>query len=117
MPKIQWERLPRGMWAHLRARAQERQISEEDLYELAAWKSPRSGCPGWRLVQRLRNLQAVWLGPVPEHVPPGWASCARQAAVNASGIYARLKFLIRDSQTISVLHCIVSAAKQSSAWQ
>lgn len=35
MPKIQWERLPREKWFHLRDRAKERQISEEDLFELA----------------------------------------------------------------------------------
>jgi len=39
MPKIQWERLPREKWAHLRLRAKERQISEEDLFELAEWKA------------------------------------------------------------------------------
>ncbi len=37
MPKIQWERLPREKWSHLRERAKERQISEEDLFELAEW--------------------------------------------------------------------------------
>ncbi len=39
MPKIQWERLPREKWAHLRDRAKERRISEEDLFELAEWKA------------------------------------------------------------------------------
>jgi hypothetical protein len=34
MPKIQWERLPRERWAHLRDRAKERQVSERDLFEL-----------------------------------------------------------------------------------
>jgi hypothetical protein len=38
MPKIQWERLPREKWAHLRDRAIERQVSEKDLFELAEWK-------------------------------------------------------------------------------
>jgi hypothetical protein len=38
MPKIQWERLPRQKWAHLRDRAKERQVSEKDLFELAEWK-------------------------------------------------------------------------------
>jgi len=41
MPKIQWERLPREKWAHLRERAKERQISAEDLFELAEWKAPK----------------------------------------------------------------------------
>ena len=39
MPMIQWERLPRQKWAHLRDRARERQVSEQDLFELAEWKS------------------------------------------------------------------------------
>ena len=38
MPKIQWERLPREKWAHLRDRAQERKISYNDLFELSEWK-------------------------------------------------------------------------------
>jgi len=39
MPKIQWERLPREKWAHLRDRAKERRISEQDLFDLAEWKA------------------------------------------------------------------------------
>jgi hypothetical protein len=39
MPKIQWEKLPRAKWQHLRQRAQERQISADDLYTLSEWKS------------------------------------------------------------------------------
>jgi hypothetical protein len=35
MPKIQWERLPREKWSHLRDRAEERKISEEDLFDPA----------------------------------------------------------------------------------
>src|SRR6266853_4834747 len=38
MAKIRWERLPREKWVHLRDRAKQRQISEEDLFELAEWK-------------------------------------------------------------------------------
>ncbi len=34
MPKIQWEKLPRERWAHLRDRARERKVSETDLFEL-----------------------------------------------------------------------------------
>ncbi len=39
MPKIQWEKLPRAKWQHLRQRAQERQISQDDLFALAEWKA------------------------------------------------------------------------------
>jgi hypothetical protein len=45
MPKIQWERLPREKWAHLRDRAKERRISEEDLFELAEWKAQDPDVP------------------------------------------------------------------------
>ena len=39
MPKIQWEKLPKERWAHLRQRARERKISEADLFELAESKA------------------------------------------------------------------------------
>lgn len=45
MPKIQWERLPRGRWVHLRDRAKERQISEADLFALATWKASDPDVP------------------------------------------------------------------------
>ena len=34
MPQIQWERLPRAKWAHLRDRAKERQVSLDDHPEV-----------------------------------------------------------------------------------
>ena len=46
MPKIQWERLPREKWAHLRDRAKERQISHADLFALAEWKDEDPDVPG-----------------------------------------------------------------------
>ena len=39
MPKIQWQHLPREKWAHLRDRAKDRQISEQDLFRLAQWQA------------------------------------------------------------------------------
>lgn len=45
MPKIQWEHLPREKWAHLRNRAQQRRISEQDLFALAEWKSQDPDVP------------------------------------------------------------------------
>ncbi len=46
MPKIQWgENLPREKWAHLRDRAKERQVSMEDLFEVANWKSQDPDVP------------------------------------------------------------------------
>jgi hypothetical protein len=45
MPKIQWERLPREKWAHLRDRARERRVSQDDLFELAEWKAQDPDVP------------------------------------------------------------------------
>ena len=45
MPKIQWDNLPREKWAHLRDRAKEREISMDDLFELAEWKSQDPDVP------------------------------------------------------------------------
>jgi hypothetical protein len=45
MPKIQWERLPKEEWAHLRDRAKDRKISESDLFELAARKAQNPDVP------------------------------------------------------------------------
>jgi hypothetical protein len=39
LAKIQWEGLPKERWAHLRDRAKERMIAEEDLFKLAEWKA------------------------------------------------------------------------------
>jgi hypothetical protein len=44
MPKIQWERLPKEKWTHLRDRAKERKIINDDLFELAEWKSQDPTC-------------------------------------------------------------------------
>lgn len=45
MPKIQWEQLPREKWAHLRERARQRLISQEDLFALAEWKAQDPDAP------------------------------------------------------------------------
>ena len=45
MPRIQWEKLPRERWQHLRERAAERRISEEDLYALLQWKEEDPDVP------------------------------------------------------------------------
>jgi len=45
MPRIQWERLPREKWTHLRDRARDRQVSMEDLFELAEWKAQDPDVP------------------------------------------------------------------------
>ncbi len=37
--KIEWDRLPKEKWAHLRDRAKQRQISLDDLFSLSEWKA------------------------------------------------------------------------------
>ena len=39
MPRLQWERLPREKWAHLRDRARDRQFSQDDLFALSEWNA------------------------------------------------------------------------------
>jgi hypothetical protein len=68
MPKIQWERLPREKWAHLRDRARERRVSQDDLFELAEWKAQDPDVPGGGLVQGFRDLQALRHGQVAEYL-------------------------------------------------
>lgn len=85
MPKIQWDRLPRAKWTHLRDRAKEREISEGDLFDLAEWKAQDHRCARRRLVQRLRNVQTVWHRQILKYVPAGRAGRARQAIVNVAG--------------------------------
>jgi hypothetical protein len=45
MPKIQWDNLPGEKCAHPRDRAKERQISQEDLFDLAEWKAEDPDVP------------------------------------------------------------------------
>lgn len=45
MPKIQWAKLPRAKWQHLRKRAQEREVSLEDLFALSEWKAQDPDVP------------------------------------------------------------------------
>src|ERR1035437_5721601 len=86
MPKIQWERLPREKWAHLRERAKERHISEVDLFELAEWKAQDSRRARRQLVQGFRNVQALWHSRASEPVSPAGTSRARQAIVPVGGL-------------------------------
>ena len=88
MPKIQWERLPREKWAHLRGRAKERKVSAEDLFDLAEWKAQDPDVPDgdWQSDRALRSPRAAWLaGEAPENaldypVNPGRSSISRATA-------------------------------------
>jgi hypothetical protein len=65
MPKIQWERLPREKWADLRDRAKERQISMEDLFELAEWKAQDPDVPEGDLYKDFGTFKLCGTGKHP----------------------------------------------------
>lgn len=65
MPKIQWERLPREKWAHLRDRARERLVSEHDLFELAAWKAQDPDVPDGDWYKDFGTLKLCGTGRLP----------------------------------------------------
>lgn len=65
MPKIQWERLPRERWAHLRDRARERRISEADLLALAHWKAQDPDVPDGEWVKDFGTFKLCGTGRLP----------------------------------------------------
>ena len=65
MPKIQWERLPRQKWAHLRDRAKERKITENDLFELAEWKAQDPGVPDAEWYKDFGSFKLCGIGKYP----------------------------------------------------
>src|SRR5271167_297683 len=90
MPKIQWERLPREKWAHLRDRAKEREISEEDLFERRRGRPKIPTCPtatGTRISERSNcvvpgGIRARFLRPVRPH---GASACEDSSIVSGPG--------------------------------
>jgi hypothetical protein len=82
MPKIQWERLPKEKWSHLRDRAKERKISEENLFALAEWKA-QDPDTRWPVVRGLRP------GPLPcENVRNGAARKDYSVTVSSPALSA-----------------------------
>jgi len=45
MPKIEWTNLPDAIRKHLLLRLKERQITEEDLYQLKLWRETEPEAP------------------------------------------------------------------------
>jgi hypothetical protein len=80
MPKLQWEHLPREKWTHLRDRAKERKISQEDLLALAEWKSQDPDVPDGEWYKDFGRLNFVAKGTCPAL----FSYAARQHAVSAS---------------------------------
>jgi hypothetical protein len=78
MPKIQWERLPREKWVHLRDRAKERRISPEDLFELAEWKNQDPDVPDGDWFKDFGTFK-LWTGRHPStFLLPGQAARGRK---------------------------------------
>jgi hypothetical protein len=65
MPKLQWEHLPREKWAHLRDRAKERKISQEDLLALAEWKSQDPDVPDGEWYKDFGSFKLCGKGNLP----------------------------------------------------
>jgi hypothetical protein len=84
MPKIQWERLPREEWAHLRDRAKERKISEEDLFELAEWKAQDPDVPDGDWYREFGSFKLCGKGKYPSTLSDVRTSRARHAFVRGS---------------------------------
>lgn len=68
MPEIQWERLPREKWVHLRDRAKERQISEKDLLDLADWKDQDPDVPDGAWYKDFGTFKLCGTGRYPKYV-------------------------------------------------
>ncbi len=85
MPKIQWERLPREKRSHVRERAKGRQISEQNLFELAEWKMQDPDVPD---ATGARNIQVVWHWQVSWHLFASRAGREGQAVVTAASWFA-----------------------------
>jgi len=65
MPKIKWERLPTQKWAHLRDRAKERKISEQDLFSLAEWKARGPDVPDGEWYKDFGTFKLCGAGELP----------------------------------------------------
>lgn len=69
MPRIQCEQLPETS-DHIYGTARQGQISQDDLFELAAWKAEHR-CSRQRLVQGLRGPQALRSRALSEYLSHG----------------------------------------------
>ena len=69
MPKIRWDRLPREKWAHLRERARDRQISQEDLLALAEWKAEDPDVPDGNWYRDFGTFKLCGTGRFPSTFP------------------------------------------------
>jgi hypothetical protein len=114
MPKIQWERLPKETWAHLRDRAKERQISEEDLFELAEWKAQDPEAPDGDWYKDFGTFKLVSYGHISKHVPNGRTSGARQAIVTRTH-RSESTFTAIPAQHLS--QCWYNGSRIRSLWQ
>lgn len=79
MPKVQWERLPREKWVHLRDRAKQRAISEDDLFDLAEWKAQDPDVPDGDWYKDFGTFKIVRYRPIPKHVLAGRTNRSREA--------------------------------------
>ena len=85
MPKLQWEKLPRKKWAHLRDRMRERKISERDLFELAKWKSLDQDVPDGPWYKDFGSFRLCGTGRYPNTFLTAGQTARGQEAMNEFG--------------------------------
>lgn len=78
MPKIQWDHLPKEKWAHLRARAKEREISIDDLVAVANWKAQDPDVPDGEWYRDFGTFKLCGKGRVSEHISSAKPNGPRQ---------------------------------------
>ena len=81
MPKIQWERLPKEKWAHLRDRAKGTSDLAGRSLRPVRVESTGSRCASRGLVQRFRDFQTVRDREVSQYIPARGPDRIRNSAV------------------------------------
>jgi len=66
MPKVQWANLPDAIRRHLLLRLKERQITEEDLYQLKLWRDSEPVAPDGLWWKDFGSFKLCGEGPYPK---------------------------------------------------
>ena len=66
MPKILWTDLPEAIRKHLLLRLKDRQITEDDLYKLKAWRESEPEAPDGAWYKDFGSFKICGGGPYPK---------------------------------------------------
>jgi hypothetical protein len=66
MPKIEWRNLPDALRKHLLLRLKEREITEEDLYQLKRWRDSEPEAPEGRWYKDFGSFKVCGEGRHPK---------------------------------------------------